>query len=192
MSKGAKKFISDLAAKCVSHNISLKLISDNQVDAESIACSGYFDEEDIVVATKKKDWLDVLVHESCHLDQFVERSKFWTSGDEGIRTIEKFLSRSKFINMTKLKNSIIDTIMLELDCEKRTVKKIKKYNLDVNIDKYIKQANSYLFSYWTIYSDRKWYPFPYNNPKIYNKFPSKFLPIGEYKKENNNFLHLFT
>jgi len=191
MNTGTKKFISDVAAKCVEHGITLKLISDKKVCVDSIPCSGYFDEEDLVVATKKPDWLDVLVHESCHLDQFVQKSKYWKSGDTGIINIEKFISKEKNMSIKKVKKSIIDTVMLELDCEMRTVKKIKKYGLKVNIDTYTKQANSYLFSYWTILRDRKWYPFPYNKPKIYNKFPSNFLPLSEYKDDNNRFMKYF-
>jgi hypothetical protein len=191
MNAGAKKFISDVATKCVESGITLKLISDRTVDVDSIPCSGYFDEDDLVVATKKKDWLDVLAHESCHLDQFVEKSKYWIKGDEGIKNIEKYLSKNKSITYNKVKKSIIDTILLELDCEIRTVKKIKKYKLNVNIDTYIKQANSYLFSYWVILRDRRWYPFPYNNPKIYNKFPSNFLQVSDYKNDKSDFLKYF-
>jgi hypothetical protein len=174
MDKSSKKLLADIANKCIVHGINFRLEASPSVDVEEIECSGYFDEESLVVAGKKDDWIDVLVHEDCHLDQMLDKSPFWQAGDAGIKNIEKWLSGKK-ISTSKIKKSIVDTILLELDCEIRTVKKIKKYKLKIDTNKYIKQANAYLFSYWAMFRYREWFKFPYNNPLIYNNMPVRFL-----------------
>lgn len=187
---GTKKLLADISAKCIKNNITLKLISSPSVDVDSIECSGYFDETEMVVATQKKDWVDILLHEDCHLDQFLEKSKLWNSGDDGIRTLEKWLS-NKHVSNKKIEQSIIDIILLELDCEKRTVNKIKKYKLDIDTKKYIQQANTYLFSYWATQKYRKWLPMPYNNKNLVKKFPNYFLKLSEYINPESKYVRIF-
>jgi hypothetical protein len=164
------------------------------VEANSIKCSGFFDEEDmeLAVATNKKenDWLVILIHESCHLDQYTQKTPIWKQGEDGIGIIDDWLD-NKTYNGQQLIKAFEDTIKLEVDCEKRSVKKIKKYNLPINTEEYIQKANAYLISYWATYRDRKWFPFPYNDPKIYKNMPTKFLSLKNYLNKNHPLLNLY-
>ncbi len=45
---------------------------------------------------------------------------------------------------------------LELDCEKRSVEKILKYNLPIDIKEYIQKANCYVFFYNHMKKTRQW------------------------------------
>jgi hypothetical protein len=195
MSTPIAKLISDIVLKCLKHKISFKLISKPFVEANNIKCSGYFDEEDLelTVATDKKenDWLIILIHESCHLDQYTQKTPIWTQGEDGIGVIDEWLEGKEY-KPQQLEKSFIDTIKLEIDCEKRSVKKIKKYNLPIDTDLYIQKANAYLISYWATYRDRKWSPFPYNNPAIYKNMPKRFLPIKEYLHKTHPLLKFYT
>ena len=68
MKKNIQKLIGEVAYKCIQNKIFFHLDYVNKVDQENLPCSGYFDEKNLVVATNKKnvrEWLDVLVHESC-------------------------------------------------------------------------------------------------------------------------------
>ena len=157
MNKNIQKLISDIATKCIQNRINLRLEYVDQVDQENIPCSGYFDEETLAVATKKEkmqDWLDILVHESCHLDQFLEGPSVWVPDKDSLFIVE--------------------------DWEKRTVVKMQKYKIRFNKKQYIQKANSYLFSYTYAFLNRTWYPKPYENPKIYNNMPTKFLTVDQY------------
>ena len=195
MCTSTAKLISDIVLKCLKHKISFKLISKPFVEANNIKCSGYFDEEDLelVVATNKKenDWLTILIHESCHLDQYTEKTPIWGEGEDGITVIDEWLE-GKDYKPQQLEKAFIDTIKLEVDCEKRSVKKIKKYNLQIDPELYIQKANAYLISYWATYRDRKWFPFPYNNPLVYKNMSKKFLSAKQYLHKNHSLLKFYT
>jgi hypothetical protein len=193
MNTGITKLIADVSKKCIENKINLRLEYAEQVDTNNIPCSGYFDEESLVVATKKKDvqdWLDILIHESCHLDQFVEKSKVWTPDELGLFVVEAWI-RNKKINSKKAIEAFHNTILLELDCEKRTVKKIKKYKLSFNIDLYIQKANAYLYGYGVSYKKKVWPNRPYEKLFIVNKMPKKFLKTEEYFNIPDDLLSLY-
>lgn len=192
MSPNVKKLIADVANKCLQNNFSFNLVYKKSVQAgKGIECSGYFDEKELIVAAKKKEWLDVLVHESCHLDQLTENSKYWRTGEDGIIVFDSWLEKKKNYTSNRLEKAIKNTILLELDCEKRTVRKMKKYGIKFNESYYIQKANSYLFSYWASYRDRKWYPFPYEKKSIFEKMPKVFMNEKEYLTKNHEWLMLY-
>ncbi len=188
--KNAEVLIGKVVSDCCQHKINLQFVNKPYVMAEGLKCSGYFDNTNLVVATDKGDWIDVLIHESCHMDQFIQNAPCYNKGDCGIQLIDKWLSGKQY-SKQRMYDAFCDTILMELDCEKRSVKKIKKYKIQINIEKYIQQVNSYLFSYWAAARDRKWYPQPYNNPYIVKNMPKVFLPINQYIDSDTCYLKFF-
>lgn len=191
MKPNVKKLIADIIEKCLENKCSFQIIPKHSVDSGGIKCSGFYDEDSLMVAAGKKEWLDVLVHESCHLDQHIEKVSCWENGEVGINLIDSWLLKKKNISKKRLEKSIKDTILLELDCEIRTVKKMQKYKISFNKELYIQKANSYLFSYWATLRDRKWYPFPYEKPNIYKKMPKYFLKPKFYFQDLEEWLKLY-
>ena len=66
---------------------------------------------------------------------------------------------------------------LELDNEKRAVKLIKKFDLGIDVDHYIRKANAYVFFYNRLLATRKWATpqnSPYTNQRIIEKMPRYF------------------
>jgi len=193
MNKNIQKLISDITTKCIQNGINLRLEYVDQVDQENIPCSGYFDEETLAVATKKEktqDWLDILAHESCHLDQFLEGPPVWIPDKDSLFIVEDWI-HGKNLHKKTLEKGFKNAISIELDCEKRTVIKMQKYKIRFNKKQYIQKANSYLFSYIYAFVNRTWYPKPYENPKIYNNMPIKFLTIEEYFDINSKYFRYF-
>lgn len=47
---------------------------------------------------------------------------------------------------------------MELDCERNTVKLIKKYELNIDVQQYICEANIYLYFYSYARKNRCWFP----------------------------------
>lgn len=190
---GIQKLIAKTAEDCINNNINFSLINQESVSIGEIKCSGYFDETDLKVATRKdvKDWVSILAHESCHLDQFLDKSPLWQNGENGIDAIDDWLAGAKTFSEADLLQSFINVIKLELDCEIRTVKKIRHYKIDIPLPEYIQKVNAYLFSYWATYRDKKWFPFPYNNTKIYKKLPEKFLPTNLYLDYQTTYLKIY-
>lgn len=83
--------LNDVGMKCIQHGISLNLHNGTNVlyNGDGTLCSGYFngsnvpEERVLAVAFNKptRDWLPVLLHESCHMDQYLEQVKAWTDLD---------------------------------------------------------------------------------------------------------------
>jgi hypothetical protein len=191
MNQGTKKLLADVAAKCVENKIELRITNEHAVVVDDeIITSGYFDDTSLVVAGGKKDWVDVLAHESCHMDQFLEKIPLYMHSDNCLNDLDTWLA-GKEVSSTTLIKKISHIIKMELDCEKRTVRKLKKYKVYPDMKNYIKQVNAYLFGYWATFRDRVWCPFPYNNKKIVNKMPDKFLSEKVYCNPLNEYLEYF-
>ena len=179
-----KVFIEDLKIYTKENNIKLVLSPEKGVKFSEggILCNGYFDDITSTLACALgKDvsqWLVILLHESCHMDQWVEKVPEWTE-NVGMDNIEKWLNGDDSVNMNNIDNEIRTSIIVEVDCEKRTVEKIKKYGLDsiINIDEYIQKSNAYVLFYLWMRKNRKWYTIgkePYNIPDVVNVMPKTF------------------
>ena len=179
-----KVFIEDLKIYTKENNIKLILSPEKgvQFSEGGILCNGYFDDITSTLACSLgKDvsqWLVILLHESCHMDQWVEKVPEWTE-NVGMDNIEKWLNGDDSVNMNNIDNEIRTSIIVEVDCEKRTIEKIKKYGLDsiINIDEYIQKSNAYVLFYLWMRKNRKWYTIgkePYNIPDVVNIMPKTF------------------
>ena len=184
--KGLDRFNRDLKKQCKKHKIKLSLINTPNipfVENTKIQVSGYFDSMnlELAVATDKdmKEWVEILIHESCHLDQFVENCKVWASNSffdvDSSSLLDLWLSNIIELKpriLTKIINEIID---LERDCDKRAIQKIKKYKLTdiINIKEYTQKSNAYHLSYLAIKKLRKWnktQKAPYQIPEVLESF----------------------
>ena len=191
--RNINKLIADVAEKCVAHGITFSLQHVKNVDEKNLPCSGYFDEQSLVVATKKpkvQDWVDVLVHESCHLDQFIGKSKLWNSSNDPVHVVEAWI-KGKKVSLNKRDEAFNNALLLELDCEKRSIKKIKKYKLNIDTEQYAQKANSYLFAYLVALHEKRWYTSPYENPKIWKEMPTKLLTLKNYIDGYRKYKHLY-
>lgn len=145
---------------------------------------GYFDSNKtkdyngvLACAMKNPLSFNVLVHESCHLDQYIENTKLWRDADNYLSVFFDWVD-GKEIHHKKLKKAFIISQQLELDCERRAVKKIKKLNLDIDVERYIQEANAYIYLYTYIYMNRVWYkprkPI-YKDNLVLSLMPKKFI-----------------
>lgn len=188
------QFALDLIQIADKHNIDVLLSKDPEVWlTEDFDCNGYFD-----IATRKlavacgqpiEQWYPVLVHESCHLDQYIEKSPVWTNaligGIEAVNILELWINHQIELNDEQLWKIIDAARDLELDCERRTIQKFKKYSMPINVEQYTKQANAYIYLYNIVAMTRSWFKTePYYAERIWSQMPSdfnrnyKFLPIS--------------
>ena len=172
-----RRFIEWVKKQCKTHGIKCELRKVKYLKLSgNIKCSGYFDEESkqLVVAMNRPDWLGILVHEYCHLTQWVDGVKVWTDGCEGLIKVEEWLEGK---NVRGIKSALAKSRDLELDNEKRAVKLIKKWELDVNIEHYIQKANAYVQFYNWMKETRRWATpknSPYRNETIISSMPKRF------------------
>ena len=167
--KGLDRFRKDLRDKCKKHGITLKLVDTPTiayVENEEIQVSGYFDSENKILAVAcGKDiveWLEILIHESCHLDQYVEESELWFANDyngiDASTILDLWLAKIVELKPKMLNEITKKIIDLERDCDMRSIDKIREYGMNdiIDIDLYTRKSNAYHLSYIAVKRLRKW------------------------------------
>lgn len=190
-----KAFIKWVKKQCKLYGVkcSLRHVSYVKVD-NNIQCAGYFDDEGsetpvLVVAMNRLDWLEILVHEYCHLTQWKDRDSLWNKAGRSLILVDDWLNDKPISKIDYHLSMVRD---LELDNEKRAVELIKKWDLDIDIDNYIKKANAYVQFYNYLKISRRWSRpenSPYKNINIINAMSPKFNM--NYKKMSSKIEKLF-
>jgi hypothetical protein len=177
------EFLKDLELSLSFYGIKFILSTEPYVllSAEN-KCNGYFDDIDKVLTVginKPLDkWFPILVHESCHFDQWRENCDVWknyyaASCSDNI--LDKILSGTVVLSEEENNKYFSLSRDLELDCERRTIAKIKKYCLPIDIKAYAKSAAAYVLFYNFVAKYKKWYIIgkePYNTKEILDIMPN--------------------
>jgi len=172
--------ISDTKRLAKKHGIKISLINERSItpEGETTSSNGYFCPDDkilaVAVAKPKSEWLPIFTHESCHLDQSIENKYLWNKWNVGYTMFFDWIEGRIKLDNKILKSCVQDIIDCELDCEKRTVRKIKKYNLDISIVNYKRMANTYLYSYPYMMKVQKWKTGIYMNKWLCSDSPTSF------------------
>lgn len=192
-----ERFLEHTYKRAKEHNVSI-IISPNSripyIENEAMMVSGYFIDRpklELAVAAGKpfEEWLPILVHESCHMDQWIENTSVWKNvfvqGREAVDWIDLWLNGEE--NLPEpIENLIQRTREVELDCEQRSLRKIQEFGLPIDMETYAKRANSYVYYYNHLLKTRKWYPennVPYENERIWSQAPSHCNNTGSTPKE---------
>lgn len=180
---GVDLFLEDLRRQCKQYKVKLNFRRGKTVVVEgNIRSSGFFDSggKELAIGKNRTDWLQLLVHESCHIDQWIEDVKVWRDEDRlGNDIFDKWLLGKDF-NKTKVKRAVNNIIRLEFDCEMRAIQKINEYDLPINIASYIQRSNAYLYYHHRALKNRTWKPAVYESFQIVNAMPTKMLKIDSY------------
>ena len=194
-----KQFIKTVRDKCVKHNIFFLSKNTVKLKVNGINVGGYFNEEangdfkgTLATALKCPDYMDILVHEFSHMEQYIEKTNIWKGANQCGPMDDWLLGK----DVKNIEERIDQVKWLELDCEKRTVKNMIKYNLPVNISSYIQKANSYILFYNYIKETRLWCkignsPDEKSNKSLWSLCPDKFMPRSYYKTIPKNIHNKF-
>lgn len=176
-----KNFLNYVRLECKKHGVKLRLSPYKRVKAHGY-CAGYFCSSipEIAVARKNKDFWSILVHEFCHMQQWIEQVPEWvesktTGGYEAWELMEGYLSGTDYPQQD-IDEAFAIIIKCERDCDMRTVKMVKKYNLPIDVSMLIKQSNAYHWFYHIVKEKRKWYgktPI-YSKKKVLELCPDNF------------------
>jgi len=143
----------------------------------TLETKGYFDESNkelcVSIAGPEKEWLPTLIHESCHMDQYINDNFLWQKCTPALELFDKWLTNKAIVKREVLEEAVQDIIRLELDCERRVIKKINKYKLNVDITNYQKLSNLNLYSYLYSFEKKKWLPTYDNRKPVYNAVSSR-------------------
>lgn len=107
---------------------------------------GSFNEETrhLEVATGTPGWSGVLAHELGHVEQMI--AKKFVHGGTAIETFDSHLA-GKSVPARKLLRATRLIQRMELDAERYATFLIKDFKLPVDLDDYIRSANSYILSW---------------------------------------------
>ena len=139
----------------------------------------------------RPDAMQILVHEYCHLTQWVDQCEIWVHSTN-YQSHDKLYRWLAGEDIKDIEQAIAICRDIELDNEKRSVKMIKKFNLDIDIDLYIKKANAYIQFYNYLLISRRWCKpsnTPYKNNVLVEAMPIKFNM--DYKKLSKKLLKIF-
>ena len=172
--------ITDIQRKAEKAGIKIDLVKNVSilVEGETTPTNGYFCSTDRVLAVAidkpVDDWLPIFIHESCHMDQFLQDEFQWEKWNVGYTMFFDWIEGKKELNKKTLLRAFKDIIDCEKDCEKRTVEKIKKYETGIDVARYTQMANLYLYSYAYIMKVRKWKTGIYKNKELTDLCPKTF------------------
>jgi hypothetical protein len=193
LTKNDLEFIKHVKAHCKELGVKCDIRNTSYVRyGKSVACSGWFDSDakELVVAINSSTGFQVLVHEYGHLTQWQDGIKLWDKGGLAMGFVDIWLAG---FTVKNIKRYIAIARDLELDNEKRSVKLIKKWNLSIDTQDYIKRANAYVQFYnWLPYT-RKWSSpknSPYKNQNVLNVMSSRFNM--NYKKMSKKVFKTFS
>jgi len=167
MRKATKDFVEHVKAKTKAAGIKTELrnVKHLRLGDGCAGCAGYFCEEDslLVVATNRpeKQWLAILAHEFSHFEQWQENCPSWSgcliNGVDLTEDYYRWCARVKEMNVEVAMEAMTNIRRLELDCERRSVVNIIKYDLGLDLDKYKQQSASYIHFYNWTFLRRAWY-----------------------------------
>ena len=187
-----KEFIKYVKQECKKNNIECVLKNTQSIKlSDNLSYSGYFDGYTLAVAMNCYDSISTLVHEYCHLTQWRDKLPLWTECEinKSHNKVEKWLAGENTYVIEKHISLCRD---LELDNEKRSVKLIKQFNLEIDIDLYIKRANAYIQFYNYMLYSRRWCTpsnSPYLNQRLLDAMPNTFSM--NYKTISKKILNIF-
>lgn len=191
--KNAKdRMILEIVKCCVKNGINLNFSKGERVrgpdeDEGTLGTHGYFCHEDktLAVGAGNRGWFLILLHEYCHLQQYLEGAKWFD--DEYINSLDDsfwdWLAGDVELDKQKLIELATCYIECEADCERRTVELIRKNKgLNINAQRYTRGANSYLMFYGALLTTRKWYTkeSPASSSRLFNMMPAnRFITTEE-------------
>jgi hypothetical protein len=149
-------------------------------------CAGWFDsrKREFIVAMQGKGGFSTLIHEYSHFLQWRDRKKYYNRLLKSCDIVFSWIA-GKFYKKDVVEEAIKYVIELEWDCEMGALELIKKYDLDVDIKKYIQSANAYIMFYHVIHNTRKWCKKSPYNPEITRSMPECLQPLEYYQILDN-------
>ena len=190
MKQSDSDYIAHTIRYAVKNRITVHLLNKSSIKSEDspLPFGGYFCSEERILATATntsfKNWFPVFVHESCHMDQFLENSKYWNitnikGGGCALHNLFEWVEGKKKLTPAQATRYSYLCGQLELDCEKRVVQKIADWNLSICPERHTREANCYVLFYNFISKYRVWSK-PKRAPYKYKEIMDKMSPRFDY------------
>ena len=192
--RAVQRFVEHVRAECRKHGVRFLLQDTKKVDQSgSGGCSGYFCDHRMVLAVARRSryWIEVLVHEYCHMRQWLEGSRAWRRSGERAGWywdwVDGRIRKPKHMTATACRRQL----EVELDCERRAVRMARKWRLGIDLRKYVREANAYILFYTFIRLNGVWYnKSPTRVPQIVETMPERFMRREWYERLPRDYAYL--
>ena len=163
--------LQEIAGRAWRFGVAVVMSPHEYVTTGGLRVGGYFDTEGatpvLAVATGRETdaWLGLLLHEYSHLTQWAEDAPVWHLA-KGCGAIDEWLAGKPVKN---IKAVIAGVQAMEADCERRAIRLARELGAPIDLDRYIRGANSYIHFHNTMAETRKWYRDgygPYSNEAV--------------------------
>jgi hypothetical protein len=197
-------YINELVRRTSDLGVKLLMERASHVVYAGTECSGFFTnipEPLLAFPLEGPQSETTMLHESQHMEQWHENCKAWrenmVTSTIGVEDL-MFLWVDKKIELTDAQARRYAQLScnVELDCEKRTVRLIKKLKKEgkttIDVKTYTQKANSYSMFWKMVGKSRQWYTIgkqPYVLPEVYSEFPTTFSL--DYTKLSKKYEQLF-
>jgi hypothetical protein len=178
MLKTQRRFVERVREHLKEHDCRIVFGRGKELNCGGYRAAGYFSDGDkeLRVARKHTLWFEVLIHEYCHFLQWTERSPVYRKSDKYNAIIDNWFNGKQY--QSRVVDKAFDVVReMERDCEMRSIKLIKKHSLPVNVDRYSRMANCYIYVHYFMREYRKFWPFENDlmrSPSVLSQMPSNF------------------
>jgi hypothetical protein len=176
------QFVSHVKNHLAEHGMKLVIGRGKMVNVGGYRCVGYFDDTEkvIKIAGQSQEFLSTLVHEYSHFLQYINKLKIYKKSNIAGYIIDDWFRGNEYPEK-KLKRAFFIVRAMERDCEKRAIKLIKKFNLQIDPKMYAKKAHCYIYSHFMMEKTRKFYSYkksPYHSPVVLKIMPSSMAVLS--------------
>lgn len=122
-----KELVEFMENECKKNGFVIKKIPSTTVEINGVECSAYFcaQERELVAAKHSVNFFENLLHEFCHLRQFLSQTQAWKNSHfahtDSSAIIEDFIINERHVSSEELKKAINSTIELEWECENMAI-----------------------------------------------------------------------
>lgn len=184
------EFYDRVRLKCVAAGVRFVRSETETVSySDSMKVAGYFDDgewrggpPELAFAAGRPDSLEILLHESCHMDQFLEDDPLWDACADSSAVLDEWLGGEDHDRPTVVA-AVSHLVAIELDCERRSIAKAGQMGLGIDLGRYVKKANGYLYFYAWVRDRRTWCApgyAPYQIDGVLELCPSALLTPEQY------------
>lgn len=175
-SRRVLKLIEDVKKECKENGFEFKTHNTERIP-DQFFCTGIFDGEgkSLEVAVNRRRWVFTLAHEFGHFKQWQEGLWVGDKAESYWEDFEAWLAGEEKLRPKRLLKCVREIQACESDAEQRAVQILERYKIPFAKDRYIKEANVYVWAYEAVRLTGKWYSYaPTSVMSIVNKAPSTF------------------
>lgn len=155
------QFVNHVKAECRRFKVKCVFSPNNTIFIDGANYGGYFDgkNKQLVVTNGSERWIvSTLVHEFSHMEQWMYGDPSYyvklRGGHDSLQIMDDWINGKEFAPST-VTHAIGLVRDCELDCERRALINIEKYNLHLNVEHYCQEANAYVLSFNYVKKYRK-------------------------------------